>query len=155
MRAGLRLEGVGQDDAEGSEAADSGSPKSAHIAGGCSYISAMLTYIAQVGDEVAAADPAPTEAQNYFAMLRERPPALLARLCAQWGAADGTAARVAALLGCDLVSSCLASFPHHLSLFAQLQPGLVMPCPGGHCREGMLQEGHDGRQPTTWGGPAP
>ena len=37
-------------------------------------------------------------------MLRERPQALLARLLAQWGAADGTPQHVAALLGCDLVS---------------------------------------------------
>ena len=58
---------------------------------------------------MAAADPAPAEAQNYFAMLRERPATLLPRLVAQWGALDGTAARVAALLGCDLVCS-----PMHL-----------------------------------------
>jgi hypothetical protein len=62
---------------------------------------------AQVGDEVAASDPAPAEAQNYFAMLAERPGTLLPRLVAQRGAADGTAARVAALLGCDLVGAPL------------------------------------------------
>jgi hypothetical protein len=58
----------------------------------------------QVGDEVAAADPAPSEAQNYFAMLLETPAALLVQLVAQRGCGDATAERVAALLGCDLVS---------------------------------------------------
>ncbi len=57
----------------------------------------------QVGDEVAAADPAPSEAQNYFAMLRQLPDALLLRLVVHWGCADATAERVAALLGCNLV----------------------------------------------------
>lgn len=58
-----------------------------------------------MGDEVAAADPAPSEAQNYFAMLRQLPAALLLRLVVQWGCADATAERVAALLGCNLVSN--------------------------------------------------
>lgn len=63
----------------------------------------LLLAVAKVGDEVAAADPAPSEAQNYFAMLRQTPAALLLRLVVQWGCADATAERVAALLGCDLV----------------------------------------------------
>ena len=58
----------------------------------------------QVGDAVAEADPAPSEAQNYFAMLQETPRMLLPRLVAQWGCSDSTAERVAALLGLDLVS---------------------------------------------------
>jgi hypothetical protein len=103
----------------------------------------------QVGDEVAAADPAPTEAQNYFAMLRERPPALLARLCAQWGTADGTAARVAALLGCDLVSACFALpllFSHFHSHAAQVwscSPVVV------NAEAGMLQQEAADK---VWGG---
>lgn len=52
---------------------------------------------------MAAADPAPSEAQNYFAMLRETPATLLPLLVAQRGCSDATAERVAALLGCDLV----------------------------------------------------
>lgn len=59
--------------------------------------------LCKVGDEVASADPAPSEAQNYFAMLQQTPAALLLRLVVQWGCADATAERVAALLGCDLV----------------------------------------------------
>ena len=54
---------------------------------------------------MAAADPAPSEAQNYFAMLRQLPAALLLRLVVQWGCSDATAERVAALLGCNLVSN--------------------------------------------------
>ena len=69
----------------------------------------------QVGDEGATADPAPAEAQDYFAMLREPPEALLARLLAQWGSADGTPQRVAALLGCSLVSGG-PLLPCHLPL---------------------------------------
>ena len=56
-----------------------------------------------MGDAVAEADPAPSEAQNYFAMLGETPGTLLPRLVAQWGCADSTAERVAGLLGADLV----------------------------------------------------
>ena len=56
---------------------------------------------------MAEADPAPSEAQNYFAMLHETPGMLLPRLVAQWGCADSTAERVAALLGLDLVSSVM------------------------------------------------
>ena len=57
-----------------------------------------------MGDAVAEADPAPSEAQNYFAMLQETPSTLLPRLVAQWGCSDSTAERVASLLGSDLVS---------------------------------------------------
>jgi len=65
--------------------------------------------LCKVGDEVASADPAPSEAQNYFAMLQQTPAALLLRLVVQWGCADATAERVAALLGCDLVRDRLLS----------------------------------------------
>ena len=64
----------------------------------------IVTTFPQVGDAVAEADPAPSEAQNYFAMLRETPSTLLPRLVAQWGCSDSTAERVASLLGSDLVS---------------------------------------------------
>ena len=57
-----------------------------------------------MGDEVAAVDPAPGEAQDYFALLAVRPRALLPKLVLHWGCADDAAARVAALLGCDLVA---------------------------------------------------
>ena len=63
-----------------------------------------LLLLLQVGDAVAEADPAPSEAQNYFAMLQEAPATLLPRLVAQWGCSDSTAERVASLLGSDLVS---------------------------------------------------
>ena len=53
---------------------------------------------------MAEADPAPSEAQNYFAMLQETPATLLPRLVAQWGCSDSTAERVAGLLGSDLAS---------------------------------------------------
>jgi len=64
-----------------------------------------VSRLSQVGDAVAEADPAPSEAQNYFAMLQETPGMLLPRLVAQWGCSDSTAERVAALLGLDLVSN--------------------------------------------------
>ena len=64
--------------------------------------------LVKVGDAVAEADPAPSEAQNYFAMLGETPGTLLPRLVAQWGCADSTAQRVAALLGADLVRPLLS-----------------------------------------------
>ena len=49
LYAELQLEPGSQEDAEGSEAADSGSPKGAPSAGakGRNYLSAMLSYIAQ------------------------------------------------------------------------------------------------------------
>ena len=74
--------------------------------GDLTLLSAILL---QVGDAVAEADPAPSEAQNYFAMLGETPGTLLPRLVAQWGCADGTAQRVARLLGADLVRPLLSS----------------------------------------------
>ncbi|KAK9792969.1 hypothetical protein WJX73_002678 [Symbiochloris irregularis] len=46
-------------------------------------LSAMLAYMAEVGDELASNDPAPAEQHNYFAFLHELPSALLARLLAQ------------------------------------------------------------------------
>ena len=61
----------------------------------------------QVGDEVAAVDPAPGEAQDYFALLAACPRVLLPKLVLHWGCADDAAARVAALLGCDLVAEVL------------------------------------------------
>ena len=72
-----------------------------------SYVHQFLLHIFmffQVGDAVAEADPAPSEAQNYFAMLQQTPSTLLPRLVAQWGCSDSTAERVASLLGSDLVS---------------------------------------------------
>ena len=67
---------------------------------------------------MAAADPAPSEAQNYFAMLRQLPDALLLRLVVHWGCADATAERVAALLGCNLVrlDMCLLRSPLNIFL---------------------------------------
>ncbi|EIE22672.1 hypothetical protein COCSUDRAFT_42321 [Coccomyxa subellipsoidea C-169] len=101
--SGLDLDNEGRADVEASDIGDAQSPtKALDASRPCNYLSAMLTYIAQVGDEVAAADPAPSEAQNYFAMLRQLPDALLLRLVVHWGCADATAERVAALLGCNL-----------------------------------------------------
>jgi len=55
--AGLDLEQEGQDDTEASESADFHSPtKALNSDKPCNYLSAMLTYIAQVGTH--AADPA-------------------------------------------------------------------------------------------------
>ncbi|CAL5220409.1 g2420 [Coccomyxa viridis] len=89
------------------------------------YLSAMLTYMAQVGDAVAEADPAPSEAQNYFAMLQETPSTLLPRLVAQWGCSDSTAERVASLLGSDLVHEVLKAVigPVRLQQDASQQDG--------------------------------
>ena len=56
---------------------------------------------------MAAVDPAPGEAQDYFALLGACPRVLLPKLVLHWGCADDAAARVAALLGCDLVAEVL------------------------------------------------
>ena len=70
---------------------------------------------------MAEADAAPSEAQNYFAMLQETPATLLPRLVAQWGCSDSTAERVAGLLGSDL-----ASLPsHHHLIFALEHHGML------------------------------
>ena len=65
-------------------------------------------------DAVADADPAPSEAQNYFDMLGETPGTLLTRLVAQWWCADSTAERVAGLLGADLVIPLLSGVTSRL-----------------------------------------
>ncbi len=61
----------------------------------------------QVGDELAAVDPGPSEAHDYFGLLEDSPRVLLPRLVCQWGCTNDVAARVAALLGVDLVQEVL------------------------------------------------
>lgn len=84
-----------------------------------------------MGDELAAIDPAPGEAHNYFALLQYHPGELLRRLVKQHGCST-TALKVASLLGEDLVhavlSSCLPPVPvvkQHggpLSAFGEQKP---------------------------------
>ncbi|KAK9829097.1 hypothetical protein WJX72_003864 [[Myrmecia] bisecta] len=67
------------------------------------YLSNMLKYLAEVGDELASIDPAPSESINYFSLLQEHPQDLLPRLVVQMGCTE-VAFRVAQLLGTDLVT---------------------------------------------------
>ncbi|KAK9842213.1 hypothetical protein WJX81_000852 [Elliptochloris bilobata] len=92
---GLELEGGDVAQRQGSSALGYEDSPTRPLGAGAplNFLSAMLTYLAKVGDEVAAVDPAPGEAQDYFALLGARPRTLLPKLVLHWGCADDAASR--------------------------------------------------------------
>eukprot|EP00803_Ostreobium_quekettii_P001143 evm.model.scf_1220.1 EVM.evm.TU.scf_1220.1 scf_1220:14384-22777(-) len=80
--------------------------------GGSTYLSAMVMYLAEIGDVISTMDDGPTEGHNYFAVLHQSPQELLSNLISKARCREHVeaAAKVANTLGVDLVQEVLKTW---------------------------------------------